>query len=430
VTLNASAGLLQQGRKMSIASNAPLAGNAHIDIPALDWLAGLISPALITEGRLQSDLRIAGTLDDPRLSGQVAGDALRMFLTDLGVDLRQGQLAGSFTEDRFVLQRLRFAGGDGELLLSGPIRLAGGQPSGELKLQARRYPLLNASDRRVVLSGDSDVALAAPVLRVRGRLHVDQGRIDIGKSELPQLSDDVVIVGRQQGEGKPLGTDISLAIDLGEQLRLEGRGLKARLEGELTVGNRPGQALATEGTVRLVDGTFSAYTRELKIEEGVLRFTGAINNPALNILAMRRGQEVAAGVSVRGTMLSPRLTLVSEPNVPDSAKLSWLVLGQGISSATGPADAASMQAASGSLLSGSSVAGTPSTLSRSAEAQQQRVLSLGRQVSERLYLSVAQNLETTNPALRVRYALSPKLTAEVEAGTISFLSLFYNIAFY
>jgi translocation and assembly module TamB len=212
-------------------------------------------------------------------------------------------------------------------------------------------------------------------------------------------------------------------------LRLEGRGLKARLEGELTVGNRPGQALATEGTVRLVDGTFSAYTRELKIEEGVLRFTGAINNPALNILAMRRGQEVAAGVSVRGTMLSPRLTLVSEPNVPDSAKLSWLVLGQGISSATGPADAASMQAASGSLLSGSSVAGTPSTLSRSAEAQQQRVLSLGRQVSERLYLSVAQNLETTNPALRVRYALSPKLTAEVEAGTISFLSLFYNIAF-
>jgi translocation and assembly module TamB len=68
-------------------------------------------------------------------------------------------------------------------------------------------------------------------------------------------------------------------------------------------------------------------------------------------------------------------------------------------------------------------------LSRSSDSLQQRVLTLGKQVSDRLFVSVAQGLETSSPALRLRYTLSSKLSAEVEAGTISFLSLFYNIAF-
>lgn len=441
MTLKASVGLAPDGKRMRIAGSAPLSGSAHADIPNLNWLAGLISPTLITEGRLQSEIRLGGTLDNPKLAGQLGGERLRIALTELGVDLRQGSLSGTFTEDRFLLQSLRFTGADGagEMSLSGPVRLAGGQPSGELKLQARRYPLFNRSDRRIILSGASDIVLASQGVRVRGGFNIDEGFIDIGRSELPQLSDDVVIVGRKKSEASPLATDIALKINLGDRLRLQGRGLKARLAGELQVENRPGHVLETEGTVRVAEGTFSAYGRELAIEQGVVRFTGAINNPALDIRAMRRGQEVSAGVSIRGTALAPRVTLVSDPTVPDAEKLSWLVLGHGLSG-SGGADAASLQAAAAGLLTGSAAAGAQNQLashfgidsfgvSRTQDNLQQRVVTLGRQVSDRLFLSVAQNLGSSTSALRIRYTLTPRLSAEVEAGATSFLSLFYNIAF-
>src|SRR5260363_279445 len=51
--------------------------------------------------------------------------------------------------------------------------------------------------------------------------------------------------------------------------------------------------------------------------------------PALNILAMRRNQEVEVGLQVRGTTRAPRAQLVSEPNVPDTEKLSWLLFRHG-----------------------------------------------------------------------------------------------------
>ena len=439
IALAASAGMALEGKRVRIAGDAALSGTARADMPAIDWVAGMVSPSLITEGRLQSEVRLGGTLDHPSLSGQISGERLRVFLTDLGLDLRQGRLAGNFTEDRFVLESLRFGGEDGQLELSGPIRLSGARPSGELKLQARRYALFHRSDRRIVVSGDSGIALASPGLRVRGRFNIDQGFIDIGRSELPQLSDDVVIVGREKKEGAALAADIEVTVSLGDQLRLQGRGLKARLAGELKIENRPGQPLQSQGIVRVAEGTFTAYGRDLTIEQGALRFTGAINNPALDIRAMRRSPEVSAGVSLQGTVLSPRVTLVSDPVVPDAEKLSWLVLGHGLSG-SGGADAASLQAAAGSLLSGSAAAGAQSQLashfgldsfgvSRTNDNLQQRVVTLGRQVSDRLFVSVAQNLETSNPALRIRYMLSPRLTAEVEAGVSSFLSLFYNLAF-
>ncbi|HAF55161.1 MAG TPA: hypothetical protein DCL01_08085, partial [Thauera sp.] len=48
----------------------------------------------------------------------------------------------------------------------------------------------------------------------------------------------------------------------------------------------------------------------------------------LNIVALRKGLEVEAGVAVTGSAKRPQIRLVSEPNVPDPAKLSWIVLGR------------------------------------------------------------------------------------------------------
>jgi translocation and assembly module TamB len=79
-------------------------------------------------------------------------------------------------------------------------------------------------------------------------------------------------------------------------------------------------------------GEYRAYGRTLDIERGVLSFIGPVDNPGLDVLAMRRNQSVEVGVRVQGTAQSPRISLVSEPNVPDAEKISWLLFGHGVDS--------------------------------------------------------------------------------------------------
>ena len=80
----------------------------------------------------------------------------------------------------------------------------------------------------------------------------------------------------------------------------------------------------------------------------MLRFTGPLDNPALDILAIRPNLSVRVGVQINGTALAPRVRLYSSPELPDAEKLAWLVLGR--SAAAGGAESAVLQQAAIALL--------------------------------------------------------------------------------
>ncbi|NEX59685.1 translocation/assembly module TamB domain-containing protein [Noviherbaspirillum galbum] len=424
--------------KLLIPADAPVSATARIDVPSIAWAASLLSPAWTLEGRLRGDVALAGTRADPQLSGKVEGADLRVAMSNLGLDLRQGVLQGEFRDNLLQLKQLTFRGGDGEVALSGPIEL-GTALSAKLQLDAKRFTAVNRSDRRIVVSGGTAIVLAEKRLTVNGGFRVDEGFVDLGLPDRPRLSEDVVIDGqpRRQPTAVPAALDVN--VDLGKGVKVTGRGLDGLVVGAVHVTNDPGGSLQGTGTFNIAEGSFSAYGRTLKIEQGVLRFAGPIGNPSLDILAMRRGQEVEAGVSVRGNVLAPRVTLVSEPTVPDAEKLSWLVLGRGLSSA-GEGDISALQSAAGTLLSKGAAAGVESRLAsafgldtfsvgKSADNLQQRIITIGKQINSRLYVSYQQGLENAGSVLQLRFTLTPRLSLEAEAGSRSAISLFYNIAF-
>jgi translocation and assembly module TamB len=425
--------------RLTLAPDAALSANASIAIPSLNWVGPMIAPAVVTAGQLQSEIAVSGTVAAPRFNGKLSGSGLRVFLADEGIDLRNGVLDSSFDGERLVVQQLRFEQAGGSLQASGPINLTAGQPEALIALKADHFALLDRSDRKLVISGQSDITWRDQRASISGTVRADSGSFDLGRADAPQLSDDVVIVGRgQQGGGRTVAA-LDLTFDLGDGVALTGRGIEARLAGKLHITSSGREALRAQGTLAFEQGTYNAYGRKLAIEQGVMRFNGPLNNPSLDILAMRRGGEVEAGVAVRGSVLLPRITLVSEPTVSDAEKLSWLVLGKGLDSA-GTGDAGVLQAAAATLLSQSAAAGVQSRLSstfglenfsvgKSTDSLQQRIVTVGKQISARLYVSYEQGLESANSVLHLRYTLTPKLTLEAEAGARSALSLFYNILF-
>lgn len=421
--------------------DAPVSANININIPSLDWLGPMVSPTTIVEGRVQSAVTVSGTLSHPSLSGRIAGNALRMLSTDTGVDLRQGVLESEFQNSRLVIHSLRFPSQDGYLMASGDVDFDEGRPSAQIAVKAERFTLLDRSDRRLRISGDSRIAWRASRANIIGAFTVNSGFIDIASTAMPKLSDDIVIVGQTQKKAEERGfpADVDVSISLGEGIALRGRGIDASLTGQIRFASAAGESLRAHGTLQVAKGTFSAYGRELAIEQGVLRFNGPLDNPGLDILAMQRGQEVEAGVAVRGTVLTPRVSLVSEPPVSEAEKLSWLVLGRGLDG-VGEGEMGTLQSAAAALLSKGAQAGVQSQIARTfgldevsvgttQDNLEERVVTLGKQISSRMYVSLERGLETATNVLHVRYTLNPKVTLEAETGSRSALSVFYNIAF-
>ena len=195
----------------------------------------------------------------------------------------------------------------------------------------------------------------------------------------------------------------------------------------------------------MVSGTYAAYGQKLSIERGVLNFTGAYDNPALNILALRKQPEgeqlsetnVEAGVEVRGTALAPAAKLVSRPSVPDSDKLSWLVLGHGLEGTSGN-EASVLSAAAGALLGGAG-GGFQSRLANSlgvdelalsqAKGLETTVVMVGKRISQRAYLSFEQGATTASSLVKLRYKLNPRVTLQFQTGTNTALDVLYSWAF-
>ncbi|MES2026350.1 MAG: translocation/assembly module TamB domain-containing protein [Pseudomonadota bacterium] len=436
VNLNTTMG--SGSARFSIAPNAPLAGSARINAPTLGWLGSLISPSLITEGSIKGDIALEGTFGNPRLGGKIDADGLRLLFTDTGVDLKQGVLRSEFQGNQLLIHSLSFQNG-GSLTIAGPLSLIREQLNLELTVKASKYKLIDRSDRQIVISGDSVLGWHEGKAKANGKFEINSGLFDVGSVDVPELSDDVVIVGQNAKQGTKTAVALDLSISLGDGIRLRGRGIDGLLVGQINLLANAGETLRAQGTLRIASGTFKAYGRELKIEQGLLRFSGPLNNPALDILAMRRGLEVEAGVSVRGTVLAPRITLVSEPTVADAEKLSWLVLGRALSSA-GDSDISALQTAASSLLTQGAASGLQSqiatafglddfSIGTSDSSLQERIITLGKKISARLYVSYQQGLQSASSVLLLRYTLTPRITVEGEAGTRSALSMFYNFAF-
>jgi translocation and assembly module TamB len=177
------------------------------------------------------------------------------------------------------------------------------------------------------------------------------------------------------------------------------------------------------------------FGRKLAIERGLLNFQGPINNPNINILAMRRNQEVEAGVEVTGLAQQPRVRLVSEPNVAEEEKLSWLMFGHGSGSgglgqqqAAGAALALLGNAGSKRLAQGIGLDEFSIGASESGLADQQ-VVNLGKAISERFYVGYEQSLTGAASIIKITYQLSQRWSLVARAGAISGLDILFNKRF-
>lgn len=444
--VEAEAGLAQSQGRWGIAADAPLQMRARGAMPDLAWLARL-APRLGLEsaGSLELDARASGTPHRPQLSGALRGAALALRMPAEGVDLHEGVLEVQFDADRIALSRFTLKGGEGSLSAQGEMTL-GEAATGEAARPAQatlrldRLQLVSQPERQLILSGETKLDWSEAGVALAGTLRADRGLIVLPEAGTPVLGDDVVVAGREkpQEDGRPpVKAKIDLALDLGDDFRVRGQGLDAKLAGALRLRATHDSAPTAHGSIRVAAGSYSAYGQKLAIERGVLSFAGPVDDPGLDIVALRKNQTVEAGVEIRGTAQAPSVRLVSNPSVPDSDKLSWLVLGRGIDDA-GQGNLGLLNAAAGALLGSSQAASLQARmayslgldeLSLSGEGLEGTVLTLGKRISSDVRLSFEQAITGTGTLVGLHYQLGRGFSVRTRAGSETAVDLFYTWSF-
>ncbi len=425
-------------------ADTPIQGVLEIQVADLGTWGNWVPPGWRLAGSLRTSASIGGRFGAPEYTGEVRGTGLgvRNFLE--GVDVRDGELAIALQGATARIERFTARAGDGTVSLDGAATL-GEAPQARLSLTAERFRLLGRVDRRLVVSGQAQLELDAERLALAGRFRVDEGRIDFTRSDAPALSDDVIVVRagstrEDEPADKPAGgakrnVVVDLHVDLGDNLRLKGRGLDTRLAGELHI-TAPGGQLALFGTVRTVEGTYDAYGQKLAIDRGNLIFNGPVENPRLDIEATRRNTDIRVGVSVTGTALDPRVRLFSDPEMSEMDKLSWLVLGRA-SSGLGGADTALLQRAALALLAGEGE-GTGDQLTRAIGLDElsvgqsddggveETVVRLGKQLSRRWYVGYERGLNATTGTWQLIYRIARRFTLRAQSGLDNSLDVIWT----
>jgi len=442
-------------------ADTPIRGSAQVRLPQVGVWSVLAPPGWRMQGTLNADATVAGTRGTPTWSGTLQADELALRSVADGVSFTNGQLRATLAGDRIRVDRFSLQGpggaeSGGTLDASGEASwrpTANGlarEPVINLQAKAQRLRVSNRPDRRLTLSGEINAQLEGALLRLRGQLKADSAMFILPDELAPTLGRDVIVRSTrtpptEAGSAQRVQTDVSIQLDLGPRFEVRGQGLQTRLEGQLTVQATP--ALPTPrvlGEVRTVSGTYRAYDQQLNIESGALRFTGAYDDPALDIRAVRKlptNVEQRVGVQISGNAQAPRVSLFADPDMPEADKLAWLVLGRPAS--TAGAQAFVLQQAARRLLSqgGEPLDGAlartlgldeigfaaPSTGSDGTTTE--AALTVGKRLSSDLYLSYEQSLAGAMSTVSILYDLSRRLTLRARAGTENAIDLIFTHRF-
>jgi translocation and assembly module TamB len=232
---------------------------------------------------------------------------------------------------------------------------------------------------------------------------------------------------------------IGVQLVLGDDVRVDSYGLKARIEGNIAAYVAPGEVSTATGELKIAEGgKYSAYTRELDIERGRLIFTGGpTSDPGVDMRASKEFPEATVGVNVRGTLRAPKLSFWSEPQLPQTQIASLIVTGGKLESFQGGNNGTSEKPGRDELLAqGSAILANQlgqqlgvevGDVHLEADSNDQTRLVLGRYLSPRFYVSYGISFTEAINTLKLRYTINDRWTIESEAGEHRSADLEYKI---
>lgn len=316
-----------------------LAGNVRIENLSASLFNSLLSPGETAEGTIYGDLRLAGTLSEPQLFGKTGIEQMRVDSTKLPFEMLPSSFELAFNGNKSTLSgELKTPKGgltlqgdaDWKTLAQGSTRIA----AKGVKMRVTMPPAVEFD-----LTTDVHCEASAEKISLSGLIDLPWARVQL--YELPasatDVSADTVRLDRPRSKSadrsEAIPIESNLFVNIGDDVRVDAMGLKARMTGKLHVVQNNGR-LGLTGQINVPRGQFKAYGQDLIVRRGEFMFAGAADNPLINLEAIRNpdktADDVIAGIRVTGQADMPEVTIFTEPEKSQTESLSYLMRGEGL----------------------------------------------------------------------------------------------------
>lgn len=421
--------------------DAAIGGRLSANWPDLAALA-LLSPAIgQVGGTLSVAIDVGGTAASPEVSGNATVDGGSVAIPEWGIRVDRIDATAQSAGGGSLGRSLDFSGSgfleDQEIRISGMTELdpAAGWPT-RINLNGENLLVANRPDAVVFASPDFDVDIRLPRIDVSGTVRVPEALISVEQiaGQGVPASPDSVVHGRVEGESiRPLEVTADVRVELGDSVRYTGSNLDVGLDGALAVSYASGLSPTASGSVSLA-GRYDAYGQSLTLERGELLFAGPLDDPAVDVLAVREIGATTVGIRLTGTLRAPSPSLFSDPLMSDANALSYLMFGRPLS-ASDDEETASLQSAALALGLQQALPVVQRVgetlgldeLSIEMSEVDAGALMAGKYLSPRVYMSYTYGLFNRIGGFLLRYDINERFSIETRSGDEKSMDLLYSI---
>lgn len=423
----------------SLDANGQLEGRIDSQFSNLQWLGAILPQLEKLDGQLSSQVALGGTLTQPTAQGDLNLTQLKMDVPDIGLQLRNGDVALAMDAQSQWRLNARVDSKDSQLEMDGSGSLLGSNgPEGRIAIKGDKFLLANTEEFRLITSPAVEVTLAAQSIDIGGKVSIDDGHYVLQSlpSSAVTVSADEKIVSRSaeaSTSGRPLNIDVALSIN--KQFKLEGFGLTTKLGGKLRLRQQGDGSPQGYGSLNLYEGLYKAYGQKLAVESGVLIFQGPLDNPGLNITAVREAKDATVGIRIGGYAQDIRSELFSDPAMSPTDTMAILITGKAPSQMN--QDDANQVMNAATALGISQSAGISNALKETfgldvvslqgGETYTESSLVVGKYLSPKLFISYVQNLFTPAGAVQLEYSLTDNLGLKAESGKEQSIDWLYKV---
>ncbi len=429
-----------QAGESSPSGTRQLSGLLKANIANMRFIDGLLPDIKQLQGLFVADLKIGGNTEHPSITGNAQWQNGQLEIIRLGSTFSNINLLVKNATDNpeRLLLNAQIESGEGQLFGEGHLDL---QPEHNFPLQlaltGEQFQISRLPEAVVVISPNLTINKHDNLTDVDGLIKIDSAQIEIKTlpdSAIAPSADEVIITNEQPEpniiDAAHLNTNI--AIQFGDNTRFSGFGLKTRIAGTLQYVTKQDKQ-RMQGRAEMRDATYRSYGQDLTIRKGEFLFNGPTDNPWLKIEAIRKAtnEDITAVLSVSGPLKSPQTRVYTEPALPESESLAYLITGKSLKNA-GKSDGNAIASAAinygvGELSWLRDRLGIDEFEFEQSEKIEDSAVRLGQYLNPDLYVGVSMGLFANKYAVNVKYKLSEQISIDTRAGDTQRIELNYHL---
>ncbi len=302
----------------------------------LNALTPFLDPVTIRRlsGLIDGEIQLKGSYRNPVMDGGIKVNGAAAYLPLLNIEVSDIGMELALKPGRIAIEEIR-ARSNGVARLSGHIDLEGTR-LGSVDLALRGNSIRVSDTRQTQLYVTLNTRLRGPITKpiLTGTIDLNRGYYYLdgfgnNAVEDVRLNDDETSILDGIALYDNLEMEMVVKTERGFWVRnRSGPEINLELDGELDILKSAGGAPSLFGTMGTSQGTVTQLGKRFVLEKGELRFSGAPENPVLDIrslYALRQPSDIRIWYIITGTAQKPIFSFESDPEMDQQDIVSYTV---------------------------------------------------------------------------------------------------------